>query len=128
MNLNAKKSSAYNRLRELADACRSLGTVAVDAAVEKCTRYLDKRMQSELGRHERTGAAMSTHRVESSRRGWRMVEKAYVLAGNFKPGSKAKGKGSKHIEWSFFNGTPISALNYMRKQFGLEVVKRLGGS
>ena len=128
MKLNAKKSGAYGRLRALADACRSLGTAAVDAAVAKCASYLGRRMSSELSRHVRTGAAVSTHRVESTRKGWRMTERAYALAGNFKPGSTSRGKGAKHLEWSFYNGTPISALNYMRKQFGLEVIKRLGGS
>ena len=129
MRLTAR-GTAFNRIRELAEQARALGTEGVDAAIERCTRYLDKRGERELSRQMRTGLARATYSVRGSHDRWRLLTKAYTLGGNLKPGSSGPPTGhpAGHIKWSFFKGVPLSALNTMRGYFKLEIIKRLTGT
>lgn len=123
MSVNAQKNGAYQRLRKL---IRNFEEAAagkpIGRAVERSIAYLDGRIHGELERHRRTGNALAVAKVSGTKEKLRMVLPAYALAGNFKPGSKsAPTKGGHFLKWSFFKGTPKSALARIQRIFKEEI-------
>ncbi len=123
MSVNAQKSRGYQRLRKL---IRNFEEAAagkpIGRAVERSIAYLDGRIRGELARHKRTGNALAVAKVAGGADRIRMTLAAYALAGNFKPGStSAPTKGGHFLKWSFFKGTPKTAIARIQRIFKEEI-------
>lgn len=119
----AQKGRAFARLRRLISTFEEAAAgKPTGRAVERSIAYLDGRIRGELERHRRTGNALAIAKVEGSKDRIKMILPAYALAGNFKPGAKsAPAKAGHFLKWSFFKGTPITALRRIQRIFKEEL-------
>ncbi len=122
-----QKSKAFDRVRKAIEGFEGLASGRVlGLALVKSVKFLDGRIRGELGDHVLTGEALAATRVTGSPSLIRSRFKAYVLAGNFKPGSKsAPAKPRGHIKWSFFKGIPTAVINRIKAIHVNEIKKAL---
>lgn len=112
MNVKAKRRAGFENLRNLIRGLQALGAGTVlEAAIERSAAYVRGRVKGELRRHVKTGLALRTASVQTSKSDLAVTLQHY----------------RRFIRWSFSKGFPLSALKRIQAIFNEEHEKALKG-